>query len=149
MITKESSSRFFEVTVKFKTTNDKGRAKKVTRKILVEAADFGNAEAVTLAAHPDYEITVIKMTKVREVLRAAGDETGLHENAVSEVSPSAYELARVEENRNVALPPLSVDAGPKLNRAQRRALEREMSRRAKRQRINLNARCVQPNIQYC
>lgn len=133
MKTTGNSTKFFEVTVKFKAIGDKGRVRKTTRKILVEAGGFGQAEAMTASAHPDYEITAIKLTKVHEVLSASssGAQEGGHPAKVSfENAPGP---AQTEEYGRVALPtpltPLS-DVGPKLNRAQRRALEREMARRA-------------------
>lgn len=47
------SKMFFEVSVKMQTTNEKGRKKKVSKKIIVEAGSFGEAESAVMTAHPD------------------------------------------------------------------------------------------------
>lgn len=111
------SKAYFEVTVKMQVVSDKGRKKKLTKKILVEAGSFGEAEKAVESAHPDYEITAMKRAKVHEVLHASAAPTGLC---------STEQVGLMMSEREAAAP-LEIP----LTRAQRRALERK-SRKAER-----------------
>lgn len=127
-----TSSKFFEVTVKFRTINEKGRSKKATRKIIVEASDFGNAEHLTLSAHPDYEITSIKLTKIREVISVTAQCDAATTPMKHHLSEYTY-LSVPAKPEHLASPlstPTCAASTPILNRAQRRRLQREATRKS-------------------
>lgn len=128
-----NSSNFYEVTVKIPTANEKGRTRKLTRKTLVEASSFGHAETIMMSAHPDYEIISMKLTKVQEVIKpdepSSASDSQTRTRSLDEPTPHAQACSM-----HLNSPDEACNEHRPLNRAQRRALEREMNRRRRKNR---------------
>lgn len=103
---------FYEVTLKDSEMRENGRTKRLSRKILVQASGFGDAEQIVVESFPTSEITTIKKSKIHEVLRPSAESE-------SSPAPAAqYEVPATADS-------LPQTPAPKMSRAYRRALERK------------------------
>lgn len=117
---------FIEVTIKSYIAGLNGRKKKISKKVLVEARNFGEAESSALREYPDAEITLMRKSRVQGVLCAS--------NRLPEDKEIQKDIFQPHElNESVAtscpFPKSSLTsglpfAGRPINRRERRELER-------------------------
>ena len=131
---KNPVTKYFEVTVKEEIQSAKGRRKRASRKLLVEAASFSEAEQLVIARFHAAEITAIKLSRVHGVIcseREASRQDACSCNSSASFSAPAQKpsIAPFDET---SWRQMQFNA---LNRAQRRALEREEQRKFRKKRL--------------